>query len=256
VNRQRYHPAPPGHQASAKSDRYTFHMETSSAELPDDAQDRVHYSTGRLTGTQAGIVNSWRARLLEDRPLPGRTRVGAAARLLGMDDRPPASCSDVIAAAVRELLGQAPGELEVARYAHAGWQAQKAAARGGLNDAQAPLYPPVSFYLAAGLAAEYDDLRERACKGPRAMLQELESEAARRFPEDQAARRGWLAGELRARGIPARLAKVPGGVLARMAIDRWVHRAVEQAVAQAVAYGADTHDQPHRGRRDMHELRR
>jgi hypothetical protein len=231
-------------------------MEMLSAELPPDGQDRVHYSTGRLTGAQAAVVNSWRARLLEDRPLPGRTRVSAAARLLGMDDRPPASCSDVIAAAVQDLLGQAPGELEIARYAHAGWQAQQAAARGDLDDARAPLYPPVSFYLTIDLAAEYDELRERACEGPRAMRGALEGEAARRFPEDQAARQGWLAGELRARGIPARLAKVSGGVLARMAIDRWARRPVDQVAAHAVAYAADAHDQPHRGRRDMHKLRR
>lgn len=56
---------------------------------------------------------------------------GEAGRLLGLDDRPRASCSDVIAAAVAELLIQAPrGELELARYAHAGWQAQCAARAG------------------------------------------------------------------------------------------------------------------------------
>ncbi len=31
----------------------------------------AHYSTGRLTPAQATVVDWWRARLLEDRPLPG-----------------------------------------------------------------------------------------------------------------------------------------------------------------------------------------
>jgi hypothetical protein len=45
--------------------------------------------------------------------------------------------------------------------------------------------------------------------------------------------------------------KVPRGVLARMAIDRWARRAVDDAVAGAgVAYAADTLDQPHRARTD------
>jgi hypothetical protein len=35
----------------------------------------VNYSTGRLTAAQVAVVDRWRARLLEDRPLPGQRRV-------------------------------------------------------------------------------------------------------------------------------------------------------------------------------------
>src|ERR1017187_5320949 len=111
----------------------TIHMETPDAEDQagqDEDPAPVHYSTGRLTRGQAALINTWRARLLLDRLLPGRDRVSEAARLLGMDNRPPASCSDIIAAAVAELLREGPDELGLARYAHAGWQAQQAAGRG------------------------------------------------------------------------------------------------------------------------------
>jgi hypothetical protein len=57
----------------------------------------AHYSTGRLTRVQADAVNRWRARLMLDRPLSGQKKVLAGLRMLGIDDRPRASCSDVIA---------------------------------------------------------------------------------------------------------------------------------------------------------------
>jgi len=56
--------------------------------------------------------------------------------------------------------------------------------------------------------------------------------------------------------VPWRLSKVPGGALARMAIDRWARRSADRVAGDAAAYSADAHEQPHRGRRDMHELRR
>ena len=214
-----------------------------------------HYSTGRLTRAQADLVNAWRARLAADRPLPGRDRVGEAARLLGLDDRPPASCSDIIAAAVMELLGREPDELRVAQYAYAGWQAQQAAGGGRRDDARAPVYPPVSFYLPGYLAGPYDDLRERARERVRKMRRELETEAARRF-EDEKERAAWLMGEMVAQGIPLRMGKVSGGVLARMAIDGWARRSADRVCSDAVAYAAGAHQQPHRGRRDMHKLSR
>jgi hypothetical protein len=239
-------------------------METSdpgsgAAEPDDGDQAPTHYSTGRLTLAQAGLINKWRARLLENRPLPGRPRAGGLARLLGVDDRPPASCSDIIAAAVADLLRQAPGELEIARYAHAGWQAQQAAGRGEGDDDRAPLYPPVSFYLPPELAGQYEALRVRALERVWEVQRELEDEAARRYPDEkkQAAERvGWLAGEMVRLGVPSRPRRVTGGALARMAIDRWARRSADQVAADAVAYSADAHEQPHRGRRDMHQLRR
>src|ERR1035441_7769924 len=121
---------------------HTIHMEILDAEGRGEDLAPAHYSTGRLTRGQSALINTWRARLLLDRPLPGRDRVSEAARLLGMDNRPPASCSDIIAAAVAELLRQPPDGLDLARYAHAGWQTQRAAGRGNGDDDKAPLYPP------------------------------------------------------------------------------------------------------------------
>jgi hypothetical protein len=236
-------------------------METSNVEDQEREEDEApsaHYSTGRLTRAQAELVNQWRARLLEDRPLPGRARVGGMARLTGLDDRPPASCSDIIAAAVEDLMRQPPDALDLARYAHAGWQAQQAAARGNRDDGKAPLYPPVSFYLPPELAEPYEALRARAYERVQEAHQELEEEAARRYPEKTQAdeRATWLAIAKSRHGLPHRPRKIPGGAAARMAIDRWARRSADRVCADAVAYAADAHEQPHRGRRDMYELRR
>src|ERR1017187_7670420 len=61
----------------------TIHMETPNVE-DQEGQDKdpapVHYSTGRLTRGQAALVNTWRAPLPLDRPLPGPPAVGAVAR--------------------------------------------------------------------------------------------------------------------------------------------------------------------------------
>ena len=104
---------------------------------------RVHYSTGRLTRAQAGLVNAWRARLREDKPVPGQPRAGEARRPPGASGRPRASCSDAIAAAVAGLLAsQPPAPLELARYAYASMRAQQAARTGRGAGEAAPLYPP------------------------------------------------------------------------------------------------------------------
>jgi hypothetical protein len=234
-------------------------METLDAEGRGEDLAPAHYSTGRLTRGQSALINTWRARLLLDRPLPGRDRVSEAARLLGMDNRPPASCSDIIAAAVAELLRQPPDGLDLARYAHAGWQTQRAAGRGNGDDDKAPLYPPVSFYLGGELAEQYEALRARAAARVQEVRRELDDEAARRYPDEarQAGERAaWLAAEMTRRGLPAHPRKIPGGAAARMAIDPWARRSADRVCADAVAYAADAHEQPHRGRRDMYELRR
>ncbi len=114
------------------------------AQSPEAAPEPefAHYSTGRLTPAQATVVDRWRARLLEDRPLPGQRPVPEMLRPMGIDNRPRASCSDVIAAAVRDLLKREPPTgLDLARYADAG---RLAAVRG---EPGAPVCQPVSFYL-------------------------------------------------------------------------------------------------------------
>jgi hypothetical protein len=229
-------------------------MDTSDE--PEEPTPPVHCSTGRLTRVQAETVNRWRARLMQDRPLPGQRRAGEALRLLGIDDRPRASCSDAIAAAVAELLAEdPPDEAAVMRYTVATRLAQKLNSDGG---ADAPRWPPVSFYLAGELADAAASLRERAWSWCVQVHDQLHAEAAEKFPSPAQApeRREWVRRQLTELGVPERLYRVPAGTLARMAIDRWRRRAVDRVAAAAVKYAEDAHEQPHRARRDMHHLRR
>jgi hypothetical protein len=57
------------------------------------------------------------------------------------------------------------------------------------------------------------------------------------------------------RGLPVRVRRVLRGAIARLAIDRWARRPVDQVAAEGVAYAADAHQQVHRARRDMRKLR-
>jgi len=218
----------------------------------------VHYSTGRLTRAQAGVVNRWRARLAEDRPLPGTDPVPFALRLLGIDDRPRASCSDAIAAAVAALLAAGPDPMALARCAEASWLAQRAAGAGRREDPAAPVYPPVSWYLPAGLADTHEELRHRAWQVAAQARAEVAAQAQQQYPgKDQEADRDlWYLRELARRGIPRRSAQVPRGVIARMAIDAWARHSPDTVCAAAVDHAAEVHQQPHRGRRDMRTLRR
>lgn len=219
----------------------------------------AHYSTGRLTGAQAEAVNRWRARLQLDKPVPGARRKADMLRLIGIDNRPAASCSDAIAAAVVELLTQQPpDELDLARYADRIRQAARRAAQAGpdADDRNLPRYPPVSFYLPAKWAAVFDDLRDRAYRRVIRIHVELEAEAERQLPDaGRAERLRWVRRELHARDIP-QPHTIPAGAIARMAIDRWARRGADRVAAAAVAYAAEHHRQPHRARRDMHRLRR
>jgi hypothetical protein len=218
---------------------------------PAERGPAAHHSTGRLTAAQAGIVDRWRARLLEDRPLPGRPRVSEMMRLLGMDDRPPASGSDAIAAAVQDLLETSrPAGLEMARYAEA---TRLAAARGG---PAAPICQPVSFYLPEDLAAAAEQLRAQAPGEVIAAHNELQREAEKQFPSDEKQQALWVSAQLTRRGIPHRVRQVPRGAIARIAIDRWARRSADRVAADAVAYAAAVHDQAHRARRDMSQLQR
>ena len=254
---------------------YTYHMDTNHggeagqpqegepAEPEAGDQDEepappVHFSTGRLTRAQAATVDAWRERLRTDRPLPGRQRAGEAARLLGASDRPPASCSDAIAAAVAELLRSPPAPLDLARYAYAGMQAQQATAQGQRSNDAAAVYTPASWYLPADIAAQAGQLRADAYAAARRIHLEVAAEAERRHPgngRDAATARALFAiGELARHGLPPYLRQVPRGAIARMAIDRWARRGAERVAADAVDYAASVHDQPHRARRDMRKL--
>jgi hypothetical protein len=240
-----------------------------SSEVPEDGESAgegaevdgggppVHVSTGRLTGAQAETVDRWRERLAANRPLPGRRRKDPMLALIGIDNRPPASCSDVIAAAVVDLLdNRPPGELEVARYAVRARAATRAAADSTSDDL--PRFSPVSFYLPPDLADRYERLRVGAFDAVLHIHRELVEEAAQRYPDpaqaDQA--RAWLHGQLHEHELPRRMHQVPRGVIARMAIDHWRRRSADRAVGDAVEYAVKVHDQPHRARRDMHQIRR
>jgi hypothetical protein len=227
----------------------------------------AHYSTGRLTRRQAQAVNGWRDRLAEDKPLPGAQRVPPGMKALGIDNRPKASCSDAVAAAAAAVLADHPDPLDVARYADASWQAHRAAGDPGRRDtATAPVYPPVSWYLPAELAAAWEELRGQAWAAVAAAQRQVAAEAAERYPATgkdgrpvpgwKDNRRRWYLDQLAARDIPLRSAQIPRGVLARLGIDAWARRGADTVCAAAAAHAAEWHEQPHRGRRDMHTLAR
>jgi hypothetical protein len=215
------------------------------------------YSTGRLTRAQADVINRWRARLREDRPLPGECGIWPALRLMGLDDRPRASTSDVIAVAVADLMCRPPAALEVARRAADARAAQRAASEpGGRDLADAPAYDPVGFWLQADLADRYNALRKAA---PRAVVDahdDIEVEALTFFPADAQQRRAWISLELRRRRVPYRAVSVTGGVIARMAIERWAGRDTDEVIAEAVSYAQMAHEQWHRPHRRLRDLAR
>jgi hypothetical protein len=212
----------------------------------------AHFSTGRLTRGQADLIGAWRARLLEDRPPPGQKPVSPAARMAGANDRPRASCSDVIAAAAAELLARPPGGLELARYADTARRAASDAGKNGRDGPDAPACPPVSFYLPGEFAADYEQLHAAAEREVYEAYRELEAEASRRPGAD---REQWLAEQIAAARLP-RPRAIPRGTAARIAIDRWARRPADRATADAVAFAREWHEQPHRARRDMYRLRK
>ncbi|MGH3191772.1 MAG: hypothetical protein ACRDOL_31895 [Streptosporangiaceae bacterium] len=243
---------------------------TAGEAVPEEGEDEhgeaagagllVHYSTGRLTRAQADLLNTWRARLREDRPLPGQQPVSAAGRMLGASNRPRASGSDVVAAAVADLLARhPPAPLELARDAYAGMLAQRAAAEGrGSRDAAA-LYPPVSWYLTAELAGQAEDLRTAALAAVHEIRLEVRRQAYDRHPggtrEAAISRALYTAAEMARLGLPF-TKQIPRGTIARVAITRWAARSADRVAAAAVAYASSAHDKPHRARSDIRELRR
>lgn len=220
--------------------------------VPDGQAE--HYSTGRLTRSQAAAVNAWRARLRLDKPLSGHGYQPGAA---GRDSRPRASCSDAVAAAVADLLlRQPPPPLELARYAYASMTATSS--RGRSDDA-AQLYPPVSWYLPQWLTGPAEELRAAAWNDVLHAHDEAESEAARFHPGKTRAaamaRCSHKESILARAGLPVSR-QIPRGAIARMAIDLWTSRHPDDVAADAVAYAAEVHQQPHRARRDMRTLER
>ena len=225
--------------------------------LPDGPP--VHYSTGRLTRAQAGTVNAWRARLRPDRQLPGRVPARPGTGMTGAGGRVRASCSDVVAAAVADLLRRPPGPLELARYAYRAMAAASAAAHGGEAGESAPLYPPVSWYLPGWLAARAEQLRASAWAAVRHAREDALAEAARLYPgggrDVSPARSLHVLGTLDRAGLTFSR-QVPRGAIARMAIDRWAQRHPDDVAAEAAGYAASVHQQPHRARSDMRVLAR
>jgi len=225
--------------------------------LATSAPRPVHYSTGRLTRAQADTVDKWRARLRLDRPLPGQRPVGHAARMLGFSDRPRASCSDAIAAAVEALLARPPAPLDLARYAYAAMRAQQDAAQDGEPGIATPQYPPVSWYLTGDSARAVEDLRRAAYGAVLDVHADTRRAAYQEHPggtrEAAVARSVFIAGELARQRLPF-IRQIPRGAAGRMAIDRWAGRPADEVAAAAVAYASQAHEHPQRARSDMRKL--
>lgn len=220
--------------------------------VPDGQAE--HYSTGRLTRSQASAINAWRARLRLDKPLSGHGYQPGAS---GQDSRPRASCSDAVAAAVADLLlRQPPPPLELARYTYASMTATRGRGR---SDGGAQLYPPVSWYLPHWLTGPAEALRAAAWNAVLQAHDEAETEAACFYPgktRAAAMARCSHKGAVLARaGLPLSR-QIPRGAIARMAVDLWTPRHPDAVTADAVAYAAEVHQQPHRARRDMRTLER
>jgi hypothetical protein len=232
--------------------------EDGDADEAGEARPPAHCSTGRLTVAQAGVVDAWRGRLREDRPLPGRDRAGEAARLAGSTDHPRASTSDAAAAAVAALLARPPEPLELAGYAYRAIRAQWEDSHG-MPRPGAPVCPPVSYYLPPALAGQAEALRAEARLAAVRKLGQLPREASDLYPgnTDQAerARARYIAAQVEQLGLYY-TRQIPRGAIARMAIDRWARRSPDEVAAAAVDWCQAVHVQWHRARRDMVRLRR
>lgn len=205
-----------------------------------------HVSTGRLSLSQVATIERWRERMLEQRPLPGQTRVNlAGAVMYGFDNRPRCSHSDAIAAAVVELLRRPPSAAMVAKYA---------IAMRELIDAHTQ---PVSVYLVNETIDVYRGLLDRAAEWS-AQVHENALKASRAMEEgtEQEVRDRLYASMVRGAGLsPVHDYKLPAGTIARMAIDAWADRDVDQVAIAAGKYAEEAHLQRHRARRDVRRKR-
>jgi hypothetical protein len=154
------------------------------------------------------------------------------------------------------LLRRPPAPLDLARYAYASMLATRGPGRSE-NGAQ--LYPPVSWYLPRWLTGPAEELRAGAWNAALQAHDEAESGAARLYPgQTRAAARArcsYKRAVLARAGLPASR-QIPRGAIARMAVDLWAQRRPDDVAADAVAYAAEVHQQPHRARRDMRALER
>lgn len=223
---------------------------------PSDSQLTV--STGRLTAAQNDRVKAWGERLREDRPLPGHEPKGPMLRALpGMDDRPPVSLSDIIGAAVADLLAGGVDELAVASYAATYRRAGRGPERGKRAD-------PVLFVLRGTLADRVGELAGLAEYAARALWRDLRAEAVATIPADQphadADRDSFLLQGLVDRRVSWTVYKdarqheapyvVPLGAVARMAIDKWSRRGPDRVAVDGYRFGQATHPRQHRLRHD------
>ncbi|GAB3278510.1 hypothetical protein GCM10027589_04700 [Actinocorallia lasiicapitis] len=206
------------------------------------------FSTGRLTTRQADAVGAWREALMA-----------------GGEERPKASTSDVIAAAIEEMLAVAPPTPgEVAWYTVRTKQghraARKPAAQGGTGrtSLDVPRHHPVTFFLPQWFADSFNAFRATVTTAAAAVYFDAVVEARERYPlRPMAAERNALIAErMAAANLPEHLPKCPPGIIARMAIDRWVDRPVYGVIADAAAYSARVHTQQHRARQDMRKVKR
>lgn len=225
-------------------------METPTEAVDVSPRRRWHVSTGRLTERQSETIERWRERLLEQRPLPGQTRVDVAGAVMyGLDNRPRASHSDAIAAAVDELLRRPPSGSQVARYAIS------------MRKLLDPHSQPVSFYLVDERIDVYRGVLERAEEWSARIHAEARqaAEDAHREADNDAAREaaGMVSeGRLLREGLALRDYRLAAGTVARMAIDAWAERDVDEVAVAAGRYAEHAHDQRHRARRDIRQPRR
>ncbi|MFR9774169.1 hypothetical protein [Nocardia sp. SC052] len=233
---------------STRPPDYSSHMETVpdsvEAEQPDDTEDdggetaSCHYSTGRLTTAQARTVNMWRQQLTLTDP-----------RWSTPNQRPPASSSDCIAAAVTDLLDTArPEHLELVRYADRMREQQRANRAGAF-----PAGSVVSFYLPPSYADQLDALLADAQQHHDDTLDQAREQVLAELPgrANATARVMRMMSVVGSLNIPLKAYRLPAGTLARMAIDRWAAKPATAVVAAAVAYGREYHAQQHRARKDM-----
>lgn len=228
--------------------------------LDDGAGDepeppRLEISTGLLTPGQHATVAAWIERLRLDSPLPGLEPKGGMVRILGIDDRPPVSISDVVAAAVYDLCRRRmPKPRDFARYV----VDARAASRDQRPDRGQ--HRPITVMLRAELAEAVEPypaqvvawLREtRAAAYEAADLAHPAEDAAdyrAQFVELELIRLGIREAFTR-HGVPR---KIPLGAIARMGLDHWRHKSVDEAITDALAYAGEVKLQLHRLRRDHH----
>jgi hypothetical protein len=240
-----------------------------------------HCTTGRLDIGQADWIDAVRARLAEDRPSLGKDPVSGPARaLLGADDRPRTSTSDIIAAAIDDMLSRRsarPAPLDLAAYAY---RARRAARPGEYVAGVAPPEcPPATWYARPGQYADIADLCDRARDAAAEKWHGLPAEAAGLYPyppgvdpaagpavltvleaqrveEADASRRWHEYEQIQEYGLWYAGARVPPGAVARRAIDLWADRDIEWVIAAGVSYAEEYHEQRHRARKDVGRLGR